>query len=181
MKKSRFDQEQKKAFGVVADLLKTCRTVGILMVAAKCGRDNDPRWMSRIQNVFPEFIEEFNQRGLKTVAVNLHCIKYYADVPIDDITTATKCVQLRSGGAPPAGIRRVLPDDCVLDAHIRSLVELGCANVTGAISTSREMEARGLLNSGATQQLASKAQQRIQNVADLPPAPEQALLTDGLS
>lgn len=177
MRKS-FDQEQKRAFRFVAKALTTQRTISILCIAQECGRENDPRWMTRIQNLLPVFVEQLNANGVRVVAVNHHCVRYDAETPLVDMVEATKCVQLRSGGAPPAGIRRVLPDDMVLEAHIRSLVDLGCASVTGAIGTAREAEAVGLVRLSAARELAEVSQERIQTARDIALEPTQPMLPE---
>lgn len=174
-----FDKEQYRAFAAIETAIvdHQKRTVSIHDIAVACGRENDPRWMTRIQNLIPEYVEALAEKGIKAVAVNLFCTRHYTDTPVTDPLVAIKCVQLRGGGAPAAGIRRVVNDgDRVLDAHMQSLMDLGCASVTGVLHNARQAEAHGYISERRTEQWAVAVTNRITSAASLPPTPEQQQL-----
>lgn len=179
MKTRYFDKESARAYAAAEMALcdRNKRTVSIHDIALACGRENDPRWMTRIQNIIPDFVETLVGKNVKAVAVNAYCVRHYAEQPVTDPKLALGCVQLRGGGAPAAGIRRILDDgDYVYEAHLQSLMDLGCANVTGVLHNAKEAEARGLLPINRTKQFAAVVQNRIQAVAELPaPAIQQQL------
>jgi hypothetical protein len=176
MSKNRFEGEVRKAWDKVKDEIRTRRTVSINTLAALCERENDPRWMQRIQNVFPDFVEALDDAGVPAVAVNSWCVRHYSEVVVDDLDVGLKCIQLRGGGAPAAGIRRAEAGDRVLEAHIKSLSDLNAGGVTAAIQTAKEAEMLGIVSTSGSRTLINKVQERIHNAAALPAAPMQAPL-----
>ncbi|KKL56917.1 hypothetical protein LCGC14_2240620 [marine sediment metagenome] len=177
-RKKRFEGEVRKAWDKLTDLIRTHRTVSINALAAACERENDPRWMQRIQNVFDVFVSKLRDEGVPVVAVNGRCVRFFAEVPVTDKTEALACVQLRGGGAPPAGIRKVLPDDGVLEAHIRSVAELSGNGAIAAIHSAREAEASGMLPAETGKKMAAELHGRLENAAALPAGPTQAALPE---
>lgn len=176
--KRRFEGEVRKAWDKLKDLITTQRTVSINTLAAACERENDPRWMQRIQNIFDVFVGKLRDDGIPVVAVNMRCVRFFAEVPVTDKAEAMACVQLRGGGAPPAGIRRILPDDGVFEAHIRSVAELSGNGFTAAIYSAREAEAAGVLLPSTGLDMARKLRERIDNTLALPTSPRQGLLPE---
>lgn len=171
-----FDPEQRKAYKAVETTLGTQRTVGIHTIALACERETDPRWITKIQDALPLFVKRLNEKGIPAVEVNRYCVRAAADRPIHDLTEAKKCVIFRSGGHRSVGIRRVLPDDLVLEAHLRVWNDLGSANSAIAIKGAVVAEKAGYIRPSTSQEMVAATKDRIETVGKLPAPPTQPRL-----
>jgi hypothetical protein len=175
----RFEGEAKDVFEILEDKLREQRTVSISDLAKACQREDDPRWMRRVQNWFHDFTEALKESDLQAVAVNRRCCRLYAEVPVTDETEARMCTQFNGGGAKPAGIRRAIADgDLVYTAHVKTQGHLGTASVSKAIRRAREGEALDLLPAETGHIIATKAQERLQAAISLSLSPTQMRLGD---
>jgi hypothetical protein len=178
-KREQFDGEIKAAFDFIKDAIKDGkRTIGIFDVAVKLERENDPRWMNRIQILFSEFVDALNRLGVAVIPVNRYCLNHYRDVPVTDDTAAMRCVQLRSGGAAPAGIRCVRVDDKVYQAHLKAQTDLSSGALVANIRSLRSAEALGLVEEHSAMRVASQSVKRFVDAAALPSTPVQARLCE---
>lgn len=178
-KREQFDGEVKTAFDFIKDAIKDGkRTIGIFDVAVKLERENDPRWMNRIQILFSEFVDALNRLGVAVIPVNRYCLNHYRDVPVGDDTAAMRCVQLRSGGAAPAGIRCVRADDKVYQAHLKAQTDLSSGALVANIKTLKTAETLGLVEQNSAMRAASQSVKRFVDAAALPSAPIQASLPE---
>jgi len=179
-KRDKFNGDVKRAFDYVKKSIDDGqRTIGIVDVATDQQRENDTRWMNRIQILFSEFVDVLNSIG-KAVAipVNRYCMNHHRNLPVISDLEAMKCVQLRSGGAAPAGIRAVSADDKVYEAHLKAQTELSSGAFVANIRSLRSAERLGLVEENSAMRVASQSVKRFVDAAALPPAPMQPTLLE---
>lgn len=181
MKPEKFTKQTRDAYRAVKELFTddpSRRTVSLHQLAVECDREHDHEWTTRMQDQLPEFTRALWDAGIPVVPVNARCVRFFADTPIEEDAQAEKCCLLRGGGKKAAGLRRVMPDDLVLRAHLKTLISLGSGNIIGALADGRNGERLGLLPDNCSRDLLSAVTERLRRVLELPPQPEQLSLVD---